>query len=577
MQRLIDDDAVGQLRRREGRMRELGSENGEPKLDWVQGVARLLHDSDAVETVEVEARELWQRGIRHVIWSGMGGSVMAVRVLIDFGFFDGADTVTVHPLDSTDPAALNAIVRDLAWEKDTVPDDRPSALRALLSDVLMAGVSMGMTSEEPITHLAWFLDLLERAGLQPAGHLLVMTLPGSHLDSFAHEHDLPTRSLQLDGGNGTPGRFSAPSTRVFLLPAALALCGAQGNLLHVLRRAWDMYDLQSAEERPETHTYVRFAAHASDASVDDVCLLFLGFHHDTAPLVPWIEQLVEESLGKRSQGILVLPAYGLEQSASPIIGAPYNAFHNRRALAGDWAGSCALTLAPPVGKDTVERLARVASTFMGWQLVTALFGYLHGITFAGQPAVENYKARAHALRGAIDPLEVALRDEHVVTGEDLTLVGPRGSSPSTHGGTPGGAFAEALRLQSYRYLDLTVNGEPSEAQMGILNESLEALGAHLHLPVRLRRAPAAYHSTEQSEMDGPAPLLSVRLIARRHEASLLGSYDDSFLRAQAVATWQAMNEAGRSCFLLIANGDNERMVEAASRFFGDVLDHLQST
>jgi len=41
LQQLIQDDAVGQLRRREGLMATLGSEDGVLKLDWVEGVARL--------------------------------------------------------------------------------------------------------------------------------------------------------------------------------------------------------------------------------------------------------------------------------------------------------------------------------------------------------------------------------------------------------------------------------------------------------------------------------------------------------------------------------------------------------
>jgi hypothetical protein len=40
LQQLIEDDAVGQLRRRDGLMATLGSEDGALKLDWVEGVAR---------------------------------------------------------------------------------------------------------------------------------------------------------------------------------------------------------------------------------------------------------------------------------------------------------------------------------------------------------------------------------------------------------------------------------------------------------------------------------------------------------------------------------------------------------
>src|SRR5579863_9559331 len=188
LQRIVTEDAVGQLRRRDGRMATLGSENGELKLDWVEGVARLLADPVMLEEVEAEAWDIRQRGIRHIIWAGMGGSVLTVRVLTGLGFcsasshaqdttVNNSQRMLIYPLDSTDPTALNTIVLAIAGAKqlalpamrkgdqgDTHPShqgDRqgrpyyttdqpdPSVLSTLLGDVLMIGVSMGMTSEEP--------------------------------------------------------------------------------------------------------------------------------------------------------------------------------------------------------------------------------------------------------------------------------------------------------------------------------------------------------------------------------------------------------------------------------------------
>ncbi len=217
LRRLIAEDAVGQLRRRAGLMARLGSEGDAVKLDWVEGVARLLQDDGGLEGVEAEARDLWRRGVRHVIWAGMGGSVITVHVLVELGLCQGdADAVAVYPLDSTDPAALNSIVRRIAHSKSIAlppPDAQapvnPTMLRELLGDTLMVGVSMGLTSEEPITHLQWFAGLLDDAGLPAAEHLLVMTLPDSYLDRFARDRNVTRRPLQLDGGTGTGGRMSA--------------------------------------------------------------------------------------------------------------------------------------------------------------------------------------------------------------------------------------------------------------------------------------------------------------------------------------------------------------------------------
>ena len=142
LQQLAKDDAVGQLRRREGLMATLGSEDGVLKLDWVEGIAHLLADPTKLEEVEAEARDIWNRGIRHIIWAGMGGSVITVRVLCDLGFCDSRDKgqVSIYPLDSTDPAALNAIVRKIAEAKNLAlptgkEPSKPTFLQALFDDV----------------------------------------------------------------------------------------------------------------------------------------------------------------------------------------------------------------------------------------------------------------------------------------------------------------------------------------------------------------------------------------------------------------------------------------------------------
>ncbi|MFL5667685.1 MAG: hypothetical protein ACJ8BW_41010, partial [Ktedonobacteraceae bacterium] len=325
LQHLIEDDAVGQLRRRDGLMATLGREDGALKLDWVEGVARLLADPAMLEEVEAEAQDIWQRGIRHMIWAGMGGSVIAVRVLCDLGFCSSRDheQVTIYPLDSTDPAALNAIVRKIAAAKNlTLPTgeeaSNPTFLQTLLKDVMMVGVALGMTSEEPITHLEWFTNLLKQAGLRPAEHLLVMTLPDSYLDRFAHEQQAPSRPLQPDKGTGTGGRMSAPTTRVFLLPAALYLThlsGGPGQLRSVLQQAWDEYNLELATSRPAEHPFVQLAATLSGASLDGACRMLLRMPEGWQALVSWLEQLMEESLGKGGKGIVVFDDQLLNASA----------------------------------------------------------------------------------------------------------------------------------------------------------------------------------------------------------------------------------------------------------------------
>ena len=578
LQRLLTEDALGQLQRREGRMAQLGSEDGVLKLDWVDGVARLLAHTDWVDAVEAEARAIWEQGIRHIIWAGMGGSVITVRVLVEMGFGDGQGEqfITIHPLDSTDPAALNAIVRSLAHSKRLPePASSPdiSYLHTLLQDVMMIGVSMGMTSEEPITHLEWFTALLQQAQLQPSEHLLIMTLPNSYLDKFAQQYQVPTRPLQLDGGTGTGGRMSAPTTRVFLLPAALyltRLASTAGSLRYVLQQAWQDHSLNTAQ--PTESPFVQLAAALSEASRDGACQLRLKLPEAWSPLVQWIEQLMEESLGKEGKGVVVFREQALN------IQAPNYSTNGTLAVqvipehpdpTHDTNG---FSLSQPylADQEPQERLAALAASFLGWQLTMALYGYLQDITFAGQPAVENYKARARVLRSQDDPLQVLTGWKAKAADDSLTLFAPDNVNTVQ---TPSALFASALTQHADRldYLDCTFNGVASSPIQSLLDKHISLLGNQLlGVPVKIRQAPAAYHSTEQSEMDGPSSFVSLRILVRTHETSLLGTYSDTFLPAQAVSTWQAMIGQGRRCYLLLVNGDNEEAVGLLIHFFDDV-------
>jgi hypothetical protein len=636
--RLAREDALGQLRRRAGKMLQLGSENGRPMLDWVGAVPRMLADSGCLETVEAEARQLAARGMRHVIWAGMGGSVLAVRVLCALGFFGTG--IQMHPLDSTDPRALNRVVQRLAEAKgvalpagaspvgqDTKAQDQraeapadAALCRDLFADVLMMAVAMGKTSEEPISHLDWFTGLLRRGGLPVAKHALVMAVPDSYLERYAQSHDIPRLPLQLDGGAGTPGRMSAPATRVFLLPAAIALTGGAvpGTLRGVLEQAWAAYDLDGAAARPQQHPFVRLAAALAGEATDGACALWLALPPELDALRWWTEQLMEESLGKGGKGIVVfsdqrlaIPPAAARDSAPRLSGLQLHILPESApdgvalavtpelsAPSGERTPAANFTLYQPLltGGTAADRLAGLAALFLGLQLCTALYAYLHDISFVGQPAVERYKARARELRTAGDPLQAALAATTPLTEGGTRLLPPHHALPLSPATTSLAEIVAAALAPPPTYLDLTINGEVADQDIAALDALLRRLGNDvLGIPVKLRRAPASYHSTEQSEMDGPPGLVSVRALAAQSDSSLLGSYDAAFLRAQAVGTWLAMNEQdrgadplsrseedqrsavppsrseeGRTCFLLLYDGDDDAMALALSRFLADV-------
>ncbi|HEV7213853.1 MAG TPA: hypothetical protein VGP33_01915, partial [Chloroflexota bacterium] len=404
VRQLANEDLLGQLLERHGRMRELGDEGGDIKLDWVDGVEQALSHPEWLEELASEARDILAAGIRHIIWSGMGGSVQTVYCLKRMGYLD-LPGLTIHPLDSTDPASLNRTLSEIAASEGIdlsalsgQAEQRRAAVSRILTTTMITGVSMGMTSEEPITHLQWFDGLVQDYAIpQPEQHLQVMTLPGSYLDRFARERQARMAPIQLDGESHTPGRMSAPATRVFLRPVALALTAGAGDdvagrLQELLRRCQIRYGVSHTENSEQRHArterdpFIRLGAYMADEAIQRRRnKLVLVLPPAWRGLGPWVEQLVEESLGKGGKGWLVfydqnLPALR-DRDDCVFLALQPSAEAEPQAdelAALRQAGRPVLTLQVPLdaASDLPAGLPALAGLFASWKLAVAAFGYL---------------------------------------------------------------------------------------------------------------------------------------------------------------------------------------------------------
>jgi glucose-6-phosphate isomerase len=599
VERLAHEDIIGQLLRREGKMRELGLEGGDVKLDWVDGVEKALQHPEWLRQVEEEAAAIVRQGIRHVIWSGMGGSVQTVYTLKRLGYLD-LPNLHVYPCDSTDPASLNRILQEMAANEGLRSADLLSAgWKPALQKTMMMGVSMGMTSEEPITHLEWFAGLLEEAGLSPAGHIQVMTLPGSYLDQFARPRGCKMVPIQLDGENHTPGRMSAPATRVFLRPVGLALTARalaqspratfDGSLIRrVLERAQELYGVSHRTgAASDVSPFIRLGAFiANEVKRRRRNKVVLVLPPEGLGLAPWVEQLVEESLGKGGKGFLIFYGEDLRapadyaddviflQVSAEGFPQPERAKLDALQAAGHPVLKLSVTLKDvgvPLG------LPELAGLFLGFELTVATFGYLHDIVFVGQPAVEAYKKYARDLRESPQP--VTFDDTpHKATFRSLTLsystLIHKGLLAET--GIPHGdaveVYAAILRAAQqqgwFRYKDFTFNGELTPELRTVFEEARRTLvNGTLKMRGKIRTGPSDYHSTEQSETDGPNELISTRFVALKHEAIAVGNYSDKFLLAQARGTWQAMEDANRWILMVTMPELNTETLRDLRAFF----------
>lgn len=592
IEELAQADVLGQLLRRAGPMAELAREGDDLKLDWVDGVEKALAHPEWLTEVEREAAEIVRMGVRHVIWSGMGGSVQTVYALKNLGFLD-SPAMTIYPLDSTDPASLNRVLAGIAAKENvSLPvgdaEGLAAALRQILPVTMMIGVSMGMTSEEPITHLEWFDGLLRELGIpDPGQHIQVMTLPNSYLDRFARPRGSRMVPIQLDAENHTPGRMSAPATRVFLRPVALLLMARDpqavpdgSRVRRVLERCQELYRLShglSADERAaltRADAFIRLGAFvAQEVSERRRNKVLLVLPPEARGFAPWLEQLVEESLGKGGKGFLVF--YGEELRAPEdygddviflqvcVAGLPEPEAAKIAALRQ--AGFPVLSLHVPLRPlpDVPDGLGELAAVFASSKLAVTTFGYLHDIVYAGQPAVEAYKKYARDLRESPEPVPFPTDTPHQAACGSLTLyynsllekgllteAELRMELGEADPSDAAAVYAAILRLAQRggwcRYLDFTFNGELTPELRAVFEEARrEMVNGRLKMRGKIRTGPSDYHSTEQSETDGPPELISTRFVALEHEPVWAGTYSDKFLLAQARGTWQAMEDANR--------------------------------
>jgi hypothetical protein len=218
--------------------------------------------------------------LRFLVWAGMGGSAEDKSMYSAVGLLKRGPRCYV--LDSADPAKLKFIVEDILRRSGLRP---PQALKS----TLVVGMAMGMTSYEPVVNLEKLAILYDRHKIDSRPNFIYMTLPGSLLDQFAGKRGYRKVELQLDNGNTTAGRHSAPLTRGSLYPLGLT----RNDL-----RAWCEGTFLSEED---VHTAWRLSAflHAQGTAGRDKITLLLPRPWKGAAL--WTKQDFEESLGKSEQ------------------------------------------------------------------------------------------------------------------------------------------------------------------------------------------------------------------------------------------------------------------------------------
>ncbi|MDQ6664770.1 MAG: hypothetical protein M3Z23_10290 [Acidobacteriota bacterium] len=584
-ERFTSENVLERLKAVDRRAREEGFESLDPQDDpliplgmEIDGSGRVTKNSLGVfnlswqahehpewaERVAAEAEELKRQiaeahgvPLRFLIWAGMGGSIEDKSMYKAAGLLRGGPRV--YALDSTDPAKLKAIVHDIQERSGL-------SMPEILKSTLVVGMAMGMTSYEPVVNLEKLAALYEKNHVDSRANFVYMTMPGSVLDRFAGPRGYRRIPLQLDEGNSTAGRHSAPLTRGSLIPLALA---------GVDLKSWIAAAFLSGED---IQTAWKLAAFLQAQALEGRDKLTLLLPESWAGAGLWTKQDLEESLGKSEEiGIKVVIQ---EKVKVRYLRHASDAQQDRVFLAvqlkgephPEAAGITSLRHARyPMAILTLPATAPLSRYMQIIHYAVFGLGYLRNMNFVTQPGVELYKAIASEVF-----------DEAKQAGGTQNTVAWKALLQEQKKRTPERYAAELKKLAASReieYGELTFFGDLRYSEEGRnMRKSLERAAdrvfrSRLKMPVDIYEGPAMNHSYHEMII-GHGKCFSTILISEKQSRFPAAGYEPDYHMAQFLATKMALERKGRHVVALMMKDLTDASLLKLDEFFREVAAKL---
>jgi glucose-6-phosphate isomerase len=260
----------------------------------------------------------------------------------------------------------------------------------------------------------------------------------------------------------------------------------------------------------------------------------IGIVADGTPIVgfgDWAEQLIAESTGKLSKGVL------------PLVLDPKSAeLHSGLA---DLLAVHVQADAKPVAGDAVSVSGSLGAQFMLWEYATVVASRLIGINPFDQPDVESAKIAA---RGMLEQRDAVVAP--LFTSEEIEV-------RTTELEVSGGAVADAIKallaeldddegyVSIHAYLDRTSVPEAAELRDLIANKTRR--------PVTFGWAPRFLHSTGQYHKGGPRQGVYLQIVSHAENDIAVPGRDFTFgelIASQAAGDAKVLGALGRPVLTL---------------------------
>ncbi|MDP2920995.1 MAG: hypothetical protein Q8O12_01310 [Candidatus Omnitrophota bacterium] len=556
------------------------SDKKEPsRFGWtLENLIWILRNPDKLQQVLNDAEEIRLK-YKYVIFCGMGGSGLSVQTVKTT--FGEPRNLKIYSLRTTDPAVIKDILDEIAREE--------GSLEAALKATLVIPISKSGKTEETVSHKRYAEDLFKKIGSDIKNHLWVVTDKGSPMDTGVYKQ----REIQLNGKGDIGGRFTAPTTNIFLLPLALV---APGKLKAVLEKAKAMNESGDINK----DIFVKLGAYlymmAGEEKKDKVTFMVPKELRD---LPMWSEQLVEESLGKDGKGVTIF--YGEDITKDSLKDVKENDRVFLRVNIGgrktnDKLWSELQKNRYPVFEIDVDSVDSIGGLMLGFQRAVAVVGYLWNICFVNQPAVEGYKEGTREVMRGLKPgqkvevpsdwksvsfrrlnlyydrlIKAGAITERELEAEVENLGAGMDNAPAVYA-----AIIKILKARpGFEAKELTSYGRMTKGMKAVLQKARTNIFTNfLKMASKLGEGPDKNHSYHQNIEAGKDMWLSTYFMPLKIEQPEALEYDDNLIRAQTIGTVNSIVKRGRKVVLITFNSTTQEAEADICLFFKAVKSYL---
>lgn len=417
------------------------------RLGWVD----LFEASRAlVPLIEQTRAELASRGVDRIVLAGMGGSSLAPEVITKTA------GVELHVLDSTDPGMV------------------ASVLEAGVERTALVVSSKSGSTVETDSQRRIFEKYYADAGINPAERIIVVTDPGSPLESSAREAGY--RVFVADPTVG--GRYSA------LTAFGLAPSGLAGVDIDSLLNDAEAASKQFAADSEDNLALQLGAALGGTRPLRDK-LIFEDQGSGIVGFADWAEQLIAESTGKEGTGLLPV----VVQAGDPEVTTPQDDFLEIKLVPAITATEYTAT--------TVEVSGNLGAQMVLWEYATVIASYLLDINPFDQPDVESAKIATRGLLESRPAVEAPLFTDGSIEVRATAGLLPAGASSVEDAIS---ALLGELSVSGY----LAVQAYADRLNLPALADLRSVLAGISGRPVTFGWGPRFLHSTGQFHKGGPA-------------------------------------------------------------------------